>query len=65
MQIDQRGSQRKGRANSSKRRKSTGRKNANKSYASSEIGGDESRYGDPEVAKDFNSAYAKLVEKIY
>ena len=49
----------------------------NKSYASSHIdGGDESRFGDPEFSKDFNSAYAKvrikvcnnfgqLVEKIY
>ena len=31
---------------------------ANKSYASSELGGEESRYGgDPEYSKDFNSAY--------
>ena len=30
---------------------------ANKSYQSSEIGGDESHNGDPEFAKDFNSAY--------
>lgn len=33
---------------------------ANKSYASSEIGGDESHNGDPEFSKDFNSAYAKV-----
>ena len=33
---------------------------ANKSYASSEIGGDESHYGDPEFSKDFNSAYQKV-----
>ncbi len=34
----------------------------NKSYASSEIGGEESRYGanDPEYSKDFNSAYSKV-----
>jgi hypothetical protein len=31
----------------------------NKSYASSEIGGDES-HGGPECSKDFNSAYAKV-----
>jgi hypothetical protein len=31
---------------------------ANKSYASSEIGGDETHNNqDPEYAKDFNSAY--------
>lgn len=34
---------------------------ANKSYASSEIGGDESRYGvDPEDAKDFKAAYQQV-----
>ena len=34
---------------------------ANKSYASSELGGEESRYGgDPEYSKDFNSAYQKV-----
>ena len=35
---------------------------ANKSYASSEIGGEESRYlnNDPECSKDFNSAYSKV-----
>lgn len=33
---------------------------ANKSYQSSEIGGDESHFGDPEFAKDFNSAYQKV-----
>lgn len=34
---------------------------ANKSYASSEIGGDESRYTqDPETAKDFRSAYQQV-----
>ena len=33
----------------------------NKSYASSEIGGEESRFGgDPEYSKDFNSAYSKV-----
>lgn len=37
----------------------------NKSYASSEIGGEEARGVDPEYSKDFNSAYAKLVEKLY
>jgi len=31
-----------------------------KSYASSEIGGDDSHIGDPEFAKDFNSAYSKV-----
>ena len=30
---------------------------ANKSFASSELGGDESHYGDPEFSKDFSSAY--------
>jgi hypothetical protein len=35
---------------------------ANKSYASSEIGGDESRYTqDPEVSKDFRSAYQQVI----
>lgn len=35
---------------------------ANKSYASSEIGGEESRYGaGPENSKDFNSAYSKVI----
>lgn len=38
---------------------------ANKSYASSDVGGDESHVADPEFSKDFNSAYSKLVEKIY
>jgi hypothetical protein len=35
---------------------------ANKSYASSEIGGEDSRYGtnDPEYSRDFNSAYSKV-----
>jgi hypothetical protein len=34
---------------------------ANKSYASSEIGGgEESVHGDPESSKDFNSAYQKV-----
>ena len=34
---------------------------ANKSYASSEIGGDESRYGvDPEGSKDFKAAYQQV-----
>jgi hypothetical protein len=33
---------------------------ANKSYASSEIGGDESQVADPESSKDFNSAYSKV-----
>jgi hypothetical protein len=33
---------------------------ANKSYASSEIGGEESHNGDPEYSKDFNSAYHKV-----
>ncbi len=38
----------------------------NKSYASSEIGGGEDPHaGDPEYEKHFNTAYAKLVEKIY
>jgi hypothetical protein len=33
----------------------------NKSYQSSEIGGGEDAHaGDPEYAKDFNSAYAKV-----
>jgi hypothetical protein len=33
----------------------------NKSYQSSEIGGGEDTHtGDPEYAKDFNSAYAKV-----
>jgi len=36
---------------------------ANKSYASSELGGEESRYGgDPEYSKDFNSAYQKVMQ---
>lgn len=30
---------------------------ANKSYASSEIAGEESQNADPEFSKDFNSAY--------
>ena len=35
---------------------------ANKSYASSEIGGGEdSHFGDPEFSKDFNSAYSKVM----
>jgi len=33
---------------------------ANKSYASSEIGGEDSRYGDPENAKDFKAAYQRV-----
>ena len=34
---------------------------ANKSYASSEIGGgDEDHAGDPEFSRDFNSAYSKV-----
>ncbi len=33
---------------------------ANKSYASSEIGGDEDQVADPETSKDFNSAYSKV-----
>ena len=34
---------------------------ANKSYASSDVGGDESHYfNDPEHSKDFNSAYQKV-----
>jgi|JI7StandDraft_1071085.scaffolds.fasta_scaffold433768_1 hypothetical protein len=33
---------------------------ANKSYASSDVGGDESHVADPEFSKDFNSAYAKV-----
>jgi hypothetical protein len=38
---------------------------ANKSYASSEIGGgEESVNGDPEFSKDFNSAYQKVIELI-
>lgn len=34
---------------------------ANKSYASSELGADESHGGFPEGGKDFNSAYAKVL----
>lgn len=34
---------------------------ANKSYASSEMGGEEDHNGDPEFSKDFNSAYQKVV----
>jgi len=34
-----------------------GNQMANKSYASSDVGGDESHLGDPEFSKDFNSAY--------
>jgi hypothetical protein len=33
---------------------------ANKSFASSGVGGEESHYGDPEYARDFNSAYSKV-----
>ena len=34
----------------------------NKSYQSSELGGGEDTHtGDPEYAKDFNSAYAKVM----
>lgn len=33
---------------------------ANKSYASSNVGDDESHYNDPEFSKDFNSAYQKV-----
>ena len=32
----------------------------NKSYASSEVGNEESHAGDPEYSKDFHSAYAKV-----
>ncbi len=38
---------------------------ANKSYNSSEMGGESSHWGDPEFHKDFNGAYSKLVEKLY
>jgi hypothetical protein len=41
-------------------KKKGGNQMANKSYASSEIGGDESQVADPEFSKDFNSAYAKV-----
>lgn len=38
-----------------------GNQMVNKSYQSSEIGGGEDTHtGDPEYAKDFNSAYAKV-----
>lgn len=37
-----------------------GNKMANKSFQSSEMGGNESQWGDPEFSKDFNSAYAKV-----
>lgn len=34
---------------------------ANKSYASaSSVGGEDDHFGDPEYAKDFNSAYQKV-----
>ena len=32
----------------------------NKSFASSELGGDEDHFGDPEFSKDFSSAYQKV-----
>jgi hypothetical protein len=36
---------------------------ANKSYASSEMGGQEEDHsGDPEFSKDFNSAYSKVCQ---
>ncbi len=38
---------------------------ANKSYASSDVGGEDSHFGDPEYHTDFNAAYSKLVEKLY
>lgn len=38
---------------------------ANKSYASSEVGADESRFGqDPEGSKDFNKAYQQVRNRI-
>lgn len=39
-----------------------GNQMVNKSYQSSEIaGGEDTHTGDPEYAKDFNSAYAKVM----
>ena len=37
----------------------------NKSYNSSELGAESSNWADPEFHKDFDSAYNKLVEKLY
>jgi len=36
---------------------------ANKSFQSSEMGGNDSHNGDPEFSKDFNSAYAKVSDQ--
>ena len=64
--VDERGGEEKRKHGGRKR--SAGRKGnqmRNKSCASSDVGAEDGQWANPEQHNDFDSAYSKLVEKIY